>query len=1244
MASLCMTFIPMVMMAYDCEVGGIFYNLDTNTKTAEVTYEEISYTSDSHDSDYYIHSPYSGDVVIPATFVYDDDGETYTVTSIGKEAFFESEVKSVSIPNTVTSIGDWAFRFAELTSVIVEWEEPLAVPDNIFEEVSLDQATLYVPEGTRAVYMKADVWKDFGRIIDDPVPDIYAQVDGMNYYLYTTTQTATVADNSMTDFDSPSVVIPATIDYENVTYTVTSIGSSAFEECSSLTSVTIPNSVTNIGSSAFSGCDNLTRVIVDIPTPIELQVNTFSNYGATLFVPKGSKEAYMQADEWMNFSRILEFTDDAFTDTDYITFADPVVKEICVGLWDINEDGELSKAEAALVDDLEEAFLNNDDITSFDELQYFTGLERIAECSFLDCHNLAGITLPESLTAIEGKAFQGCTSLTGIHIPAAVTEIGYSIVGDCTQLQTITVAEENACFYSPDNCNAIIERETDKLVSGCKNTVVPDFVTVIGAEAFKGCEGLTAIDLPATLTCIEGRAFAYSGLTAVTIPNTVTQVDAEAFIGCTSLASVVLPDALTTISLSTFEDCTSLADIEIPATVTTIEGAAFEDCTSLTSITIPRSVTSIDNYVFYGCTNLVSVVVDIPTPLAIDSKTFSNYDATLYVPKGSEEAYGRANYWKQFMLIEKIYIPVPYALLAKDKKTLTFYCDDAGDECEGTVYAVDDEGTPSWLGQCASVTTVIFDVSFIEEHPTSLRQWFDGMTKLMSVEGMENLCTDEATTMTAMFRDCSSLRRIDLEHLDISKAADISEMFSGCTALASLDLSSCVLAEGTNTDGMLLGCGGLKTLKLPESMAGIADNACRGVGTDTKPCVLFVPDGFAFDTDATDIFLWKSGYFRVASEPVVYANDVEFSSGQTKGVTICLNNGTEKYSGYQFDLTLPEGFMFVSNASGELIYTLSDRYASSPTVSASQIDESTCRMMVYLESGEYIEGTGGPLITLSVNADGDLPSETMEAMLTNVFVTLPGNASFKCEDSAFNLIVNPEVEHIPGDANHDGFVNISDVSVVIAYILNKQPSPFYINEADINADGWINVSDVSGIIAVILHTNQTETPANICVSATDQMLISPAAKGYDLILDNATPYTACEMTLHLPEGCSLSHAVMADGRDDHKVMVHSLGDGTYRLVVYSSENMSLETGTAAMLRLFIDGGTSDDVRLSNILFVDGQYTCVAFPDVTGTTGIIGITTTVPGTEDSPAYNLQGISVGKTTRGVQIRNGQKVVVK
>ncbi len=286
--------------------------------------------------------------------------------------------------------------------------------------------------------------------------------------------------------------------------------------------------------------------------------------------------------------------------------------------------------------------------------------------AFTDCHSVTSVTIPTSVTSIDANAFYRCLGLTSVTIPNSVTSIGWYAFGCCSGLESINIPESvtfignaafagcsgltsvvvdknNGTYDSRDNCNAIIETKANKIIAGCKNTIIPNSVTSVGYRAFYGCSGLTSVTIHNTVSFIDGEAFAEcSGLTSVIvdkdnniydsrdncnaiiksstnslivgckstiIPNSVISIGGGAFLGCTGLTSVAIPNSVTSIGVWSFGDCTGLTSVTIGNSVTSIDSYAFYRCYGLTSVAIPNSVISIGDWSFWYCRGLTSVSI-----------------------------------------------------------------------------------------------------------------------------------------------------------------------------------------------------------------------------------------------------------------------------------------------------------------------------------------------------------------------------------------------------------------------------------------------------------------------------------------------------------------------------------------------------------------------------------------------------------------------------------------------------------
>ena len=191
----------------------------------------------------------------------------------------------------------------------------------------------------------------------------------------------------------------------------------------------------------------------------------------------------------------------------------------------------------------------------------------IGEEAFRQCSSIASITIPKSVTSIGQFAFGFCSSLTSITIPENVTSIVRGTFQGCSSIVSIVVDNNNTMYDSRNDCNAIIETATNVLVTGCKNTIIPNGITTIDRWAFASNKSLASITIPNTVMTIADHAFhSCSSLPFISIPNSVTSIGVQAFYNCSLFSSFTIPKSVTTIGKMAFKDCTSLDTIYVEAT------------------------------------------------------------------------------------------------------------------------------------------------------------------------------------------------------------------------------------------------------------------------------------------------------------------------------------------------------------------------------------------------------------------------------------------------------------------------------------------------------------------------------------------------------------------------------------------------------------------------------------------------------------------------------------------------------
>ena len=578
------------------------------------------------------------------------------ITSIGKNVFQKyNGIQSLTFSPALTSISDLQFScdFTNLKSVYVGWQDPIAA-GTFFKGADMSNCTLYVPHGTKNTYSKADVWKNFGKIIEynnqatitlEQPGTLSQKISDLDKNLLThlkikgkingtdikfiremagVSVTGKKTDGELTNLDLSEAQIVSGgdcyyqdyFDYKHYTSNdefgvgffskckglkaitlpgnLKSVGESAFQECSSLETINLPSGITSIGNYAFLDCENLKSVTL----------------------PSGLISIGDRAFNSCISLTSLDLPSSLTTVGEMALAGCPQLTSLTLhsGLTNIKGNNLLGgnmpynnlKDVRYIIDSDLETYLQSNHPIIYDI--------RCGIKYYLNDQEITNLEIPSGITSIGDGVFLSSNNLTNLTLSSKITSAGKYAFNNCSNLKDIR-------YYIYDDLATYIQKGHPAFYVNCgikyywnnqeiTTLEIPTSVTSIGNHAFYGCNGLTSVEFPSNLSSIGDWAFSNcSGLTSVDLPSSITKMGECVFYWCKNLSSVKLPSEITAISNSAFGGCISLKNIELPAGITSIGDNAFTGCSNLQNINLPSGITTIGSGAFWDCSNLTNVLL-----------------------------------------------------------------------------------------------------------------------------------------------------------------------------------------------------------------------------------------------------------------------------------------------------------------------------------------------------------------------------------------------------------------------------------------------------------------------------------------------------------------------------------------------------------------------------------------------------------------------------------------------------------
>ncbi len=721
---------------------------------------------------------------------------TNNVTAIGNNAFYDcGALAEVAIPSSVTTIGDWAFYNCDaLESIDMSGATRLTtIGNNAFydcsalESIDMSGATGLIVIGVYAFY-------NCDALTSVAIPASVETIGEEAFRDCNNLETATLSSNSSLQTIGTRAFYGCNkLGNNNLVNAagLESIGQQAFYDCDGMTTVTIPASVTTIGSSVFQECSNLSV----INCYAEKRPDGWDSYW------NGSSAKVM----W-------DFTNWSLSDEGVLSFnknynfenaGDYPWSSFCKQITGLD----LGQNVTVIGNN---AFYDCDALKSID-MSGATGLTTIGYFAFYDCDALAEITIPAGVRTIGNNAFNYCDALKTVDMTGATSliSIGSDAFYGCYKMVEISVPTSaaeigNNAFYGIKNLiyDGAAGTESEKWGASARNGYVEgDFIysdnTKTTLVAYIGNGG--NVTIPASVQTIKDMAFyGCNTLTGVVVPAGVQTIGYEAFFNCTNLQTVDLSQAtsLAEIYEEAFYNCTSLATIDLSKAtgISQIRNNLFYNCAALTAITIPAGVESIGSSAFSECVNLQTVDLSGAESLtSIGDYAFADCGAltAITIPASVQWIDSYAFYDCDELATVNL----------SGAESLTSIGDHAFADC-GTLAAITIPASVQWISSSA----------------------FYDCDELATV----NLSGAESLTSIGdyAFANCGALATVDLSGAEsLTSIGDYA--FANCNTLETVDMSGATSLTTINI-GSFANCDALETVLVPESLCSVREVAFDG--------------------------------------------------------------------------------------------------------------------------------------------------------------------------------------------------------------------------------------------------------------------------------------------------------------------------------------------------------------------------------------------------------------------------------